>query len=257
MEKSGTTLLSQLLNGHPNIASGVELGFLLSNILDFKYLSPFYDWMTADNWGWGITVQDREKLMTANSFDEMYFMLNEFKGKNHQDTYLRQLFESSEWIYDKTPKYIYHLNTVMKKVDRPFIITFKTPLEGIAGVKKRGANVDAFLRGYARALRQITRASERAPDRLLVVKYRSLATDPTATMNAVKRFIGIDDDIELSLERYNERFGKAITSRNSFHNDVIVYTEPAPHLSESENDTLVKFMCRHQSRLHTVENIAI
>ncbi|MGD8629174.1 MAG: hypothetical protein PVH38_02905 [Gammaproteobacteria bacterium] len=43
MEHNGTTLVSQLLNGHPRVASGVECGLLSSHIVDFHKIEPFYE----------------------------------------------------------------------------------------------------------------------------------------------------------------------------------------------------------------------
>jgi hypothetical protein len=241
LEHSGTTLLSQLFNGHPNIASGHELGFLLSDIHDFDRVQPWYDWIKNENWGWAVTERDRKKLLGASSFREMYSMLNEFKGRNHKNEYLRSLFISSSLIYDKTPSYVYSLQEIMNKIDVPFIVTLKSPLEAIKSYKSKNVNVDGFFKRYHKALVELRGAIERYADRVLVVKYVNLASDPLNTMEIVKKFVGIDDNVRLDLDAYNRRFGKYIVSENTFNNKSIEYVKSRPNLSIDEMAKYLEF----------------
>jgi len=74
MENTGTTLLSQLLNAHPDVASGVECGLLLSEIYDFHRIHPFYDWLIGTrNHDWGLSQIDRKSLLKAMTYDEAFF----------------------------------------------------------------------------------------------------------------------------------------------------------------------------------------
>jgi len=115
MEHSGTTLASQLLNGHPRVASGVECGLLLSHIVDFHKIEPFYEWLCGDGWGRALLPQHREKLLKARSYAEAYCLLGRFKGLGQEDSRLRYIFTGSNLIYDKTPRYVYQLGRIAKK----------------------------------------------------------------------------------------------------------------------------------------------
>ena len=131
MERSGTTLISQLLNGHPRIAAGVECGLLLSSLSDFHRISPFYDWMTSDNWGWALRPQDRARLLKARSYDEAYCLLGRLKGRAQSDPELQKIFSEADLIYDKTPSYVYKLFYIVKKIEKPIdnVKFFEDPME--------------------------------------------------------------------------------------------------------------------------------
>ena len=257
MEHSGTTLISLLLNGHPRICSGVECGLLLSNIHDYDKAKPFYQWLIIDGWHWGLTEQDRKTLTTACSYDEAYGMLSHYKGRGNSDPKLRELFAEAPLIYDKTPAYIYRIDEIIKKVKQPFIVTIKTPRERLESCIKRGQSVSDFLNYYALAMKKTMKAYTENPNRLLLVSYKSLSTDHEAVMERIQSFIKIEDPVNLSLDRYNQRFGRLIKKRNSFHSDEISYSPPSIPLSESDVQALHKFNRKWGKLIDEISQICI
>lgn len=256
MEHSGTTLASQVLNGHPNVASGVECGLLLSNITDFASVSPFYEWLCGQNWSWGLRPEDRRKLLEARSFSEAYYLLGKFKGRGHDDERLRKLFTESDLIFDKTPRYVYTLTRIVQKVDRPFIVTVKDPIEAIESARKRGTNIPRFLRRYGHAIAQIAGAVESRPQQVMIVRYQSLAGSFSSTVTAIAAFVGLDD-VTLSLERYNDRFGRLVQSNNSFRPDRVEYVPPAVDLSRKERLALDKMRARYEKQLKVIDRVSV
>lgn len=242
IEHSGTTLLSQLLNGHPRIASGSELGILLSDIYNFSSQHPFFEWLVDDErrMGWGINRKDRDRLLTTHSFDEFYWLLNKLKGTSLSNPVVQNKFRVSDFLYDKTPRYVFSLSKVVRKIDVPFVVTLKTPYEQFASVKKRAEifnrklDIDAFSQSYLKAMREIESAETYCGDRLLIVPYKILTGDVVAAMERIKKLIGLDDDYELNLERYNEEYGKHVKPGRFFVKDKIFYNDPMEKLTDSE-----------------------
>ena len=98
---SFTTVVSQLLHCHPNVAAGVECGMLLSNIHDFNEIEPFWDWLVSgEKWGWCLNKVDRNKLLSAKNFEHAYEILNEIKGRENKDPYLKSIFQDSDLIFE-------------------------------------------------------------------------------------------------------------------------------------------------------------
>lgn len=252
MERSGTTLLSQLLNAHPRIKSGVECGVLLSNIHDFGKVKPFYDWMLASNdkhhWGWSITLSDRRRLLTAHSYDEFYWLLNLFKGSAHCNAEIQKKFKQADLIFDKTPRYVYSLSKIMAKTPYKFLITLKTPSEQYLSALKysRTGIVDLvqFRKNYLLAYDQINQSFMAYPDRVLVIPYKKLVEEMATVMKQVKSFLALDDKCILDLEHYNcelgSLFGTNISNRagNSFTSDRIYYQNPSTVLSSHQLEQL-------------------
>lgn len=252
IEHSGTTLLSQLFNGHPEIASGVECGILLSDIHDFNQVVPFYDWLAVDiisekNWGWGISTADRDYLLMSKTFEEFYQRLNERKGLVRTPGPLKDKFLEATLIIDKTPRYIYELDKVMRKINRPFIVTFKTFSEQFLSLRKRIGPVgipndpeklrliDSYAKRYLFVIHKLKSClEEHGNSRLLIVPYKQLVLDCRTVMKKLKTDLGLHDSYVLDLERYNETFGQYIVSQNSFDSSALKYEDPLDVLAPNE-----------------------
>lgn len=214
MPHSGTTLLSQMLNSHPRIASGVECGLLLARPGEFDKLAPYWDWFLDGNWSWGLTRADRQRLLTAQTHSEAYRVLNSVKGKS-LDGVLFNFYQSADLIYDKTPEYVYHLPDIASKIDVPFIITVKWPADALESSRKRKESFFGFSRRYINAIRRINSS------RALIVSYSDLSSDINRSMERVSSYLSLDGKI--TLEEYNRVFGRFIVSKNSFRSDRVFY----------------------------------
>ena len=246
MEHSGTTLCSQLLNGHPEVAAGVECGLLLSNIHDFNDVQPFWEWLLGfDSWNWGLTESDRDKILLATSYQEAYLHLANCKGRAHTIDALRNVFVNSPIIYDKTPRYVYTLDELIEKVDRPFLITFKSPDEALSGHLKRTQKRELFndfINRYKRAVSQIVSAKKNFPQRVLIVRYQSLAQSHQEVMSKICEFLDFPSPVPLNLDNYNKRYGRHIVSRNSFIKSKVEYVKPILDLNWNQNRKLKKMI---------------
>jgi hypothetical protein len=107
------------------------------------------------------------------------------------------------------------LASVMREVDKPFLITFKAPAEAIESAKKRRSSLRSYLVKYGRAIDQICKAHSRLGDRMLVIRYKSLSMDLDGVMSKVTRFVGLQD-VKLALDRYNERLGNLVEAATAF-----------------------------------------
>lgn len=212
---------------HPDIASGVECGLLLSQVNDYDQVQPWWGWLCSDGaWDWCITAEDRDRLLSVGSYAEAYNVLARIKGANQQNDYLRELFQSSTIIYDKTPAYVYQLPELIQKIDAPFVVTLKSWEEIAHSYRKRGKRIRNIARKYRSMLRAVIEAYAKAPARLLLVSYESLTKDNPSVMKRVAAHFQLPGNHELSLHNYNERFGQYVESRNTFHNDAIRYEAP-------------------------------
>lgn len=220
MEHSGTTVVSQLLNAHPRVAAGVECGLLLREPKEFDQSKPFWDWLLDSGWGWGLLPAQRAQLLQVATYDEAYTLLNRYKGSAHSGE-LREIFRSSDLIFDKTPAYVYHLPAIAKKVDAPIIVTLKAPAEAWLSAQKHGLSLPIFLHNYVVS----TRAAAATP-RAMIVFQRQIDEDMDAVMQDIAQYIGLPGDY--SMDAYNRRFGRLIKSRNSFQKRKLV-REPAQH----------------------------
>lgn len=263
MERSGTTLLSQLLNAHPRIKSGVECGVLLSDIHDFESAKPFYDWLLPiedkHHWGWSITHSDRRRLLTAQSYDEFYWLLNLFKGTAHCHPDIQKKFKQADLIFDKTPRYVYSLSKIMAKTPYKFLVTLKTPYEQYLSTQKysRNGSVDltVFKKQYLKAYDQINQCVTDYPDRILVIPYKKLAEELPVVMQQVKKFLELNDEIVLDLANYNLEVGSLFTTNisnrggNSFTSDSVYYQDPFSVLTSHQLEQLEQAFESHKLNL--------
>jgi len=261
IERSGTTLLANLINSHPKIMSGIECGLLLSNIYDFDTITPFYNWTIRTNGMWGLTKINRKKLLNATSYSEMYYLLKKYSGDVYQNE-MKSLFKNADFIIDKTPRYIYYLDKIIKKINVSIIIVYKNISESVATCKKRDADLSHFFNKlYLPMLKQIKKNKKNHPDRILTIKYKSLVTDTGYTMNMIKGFIGLSDNFELSLDNYNEKFKNYICwghkddkLRSTVNFKSITYTEPQNYLTNTEKKFLVNFTSKYKSELKFIDS---
>ncbi|MEB3357228.1 MAG: sulfotransferase [Synechococcales bacterium] len=192
-ERGGTTLISEILRQHPDLYSGFECGFLLSDRpADFPTLKPYCDLLRP---GWQLQEGDLAYICEAEDWIDAYQRLAE-KSPMVED--------KSAWIFDKTPKYMLSLNKVLNKVpDVPCILIVRDPRAVIHSWAKRSPNIQqwlaahlkshceryaAYARGYIHALRQ------GHGDRLLRIQYEQLCQDGPSEVKKIFEFLNFDFD---------------------------------------------------------------
>lgn len=114
-ERGGTTLVAELIRQYPDVDGRFECGFLLVDRLsDFAALEPFASNLKA---GWGLSAEDFEYILQAPSHRAAYQRLRERSNLPNKNVR----------IYDKTPRYMLHLPSVLKKTEAPCVCVVRDP----------------------------------------------------------------------------------------------------------------------------------
>jgi len=133
VEHSGTTLVSDLFRQVSGLDSGFEIGVLMSDRpIDFLKLHPFVTNMLE---GWDISQIQLEEACSQNTFDEFYDKLKSISPLIAAET---------QYIFDKTPRYLSQLSTCLKKTDKPFIVCYKDPRATVFSDYKRSKTTDFY-----------------------------------------------------------------------------------------------------------------
>jgi len=189
-ERGGTTLVSEILRQHPQLNSGFEGGLLFSDDPhDFRTNEPY---LTSLKISWGV------------SDDDLAYICD---GTDWQDVYRRLLARStkvdSEYIFDKTPRYMEYLSDVLARVNVPCIAIVRDPRAlFFSWAKRSGISIDDWsrhhLRGaisrYQRYGRGLNSALQAYSQRVLVIQYESLCENPVVESEKIMKSIGLDFD---------------------------------------------------------------
>jgi len=207
MEHSGTTIISKIISSHPDIYTGYEGGVLQGDLDDFKNKKPFFNWMMepCDKGHWGILPKDMIDICSSDTYDEAYIKIKKYAGKNGPELF-RNIFQNSKYIIDKTPQYVYHLDSIMQKVSVPVIITEKTYDQLYKSyVIKRGLDEEILKKRYEKYIQQKEICLNKHSNRILIINCSDITKETDKTIGTIKKFLNIDQDIELSLERFFEK----------------------------------------------------
>jgi hypothetical protein len=218
-EQGGTTLVSQLLQQHPNLYSGFECGFLLvDNPIDFLQLEPYY---TIAMRGWGLADQDLQYVCQADSWSTLYARLKQCSSitKDKLDC----------WILDKTPKYMECLSAVLAKIpDVRCIVIVRDPRAVLWSWAKRSelspaeweatqlqAHCQRYL-SYARGYRNAI--ADGFADRILLVHYEALCINQAEEARKMFDFAGLEFELSYlefgkQIERFPNVYGNDISAR--------------------------------------------
>lgn len=137
LEHSGTTLLSDVFRQVSGLDAGFEVGVLLGDSpRDFPNIQPFYNNVKS---GWNIQISNLEIICDTNNFFDFYVGLQANSGI---------LDKSTQYIFDKTPRYFLDLFGCQKKVKLPFIATYKDPRSLVFSDYKRSGKGKSFKEWY-------------------------------------------------------------------------------------------------------------
>jgi hypothetical protein len=192
-EKSGTTLLNEVLRRHPGLDSGFECGMLLGDSpKDFAKFQPHYAFFKS---GWQLSREDMHYIFAAEGWGECYRRARErsplITDKNAQ-------------IFDKTPVYMLHLPSVLQKVPGiPCVVSVRDPralMLSWAHWSGHGedaeawitANLDAYLQRYLGYAEGYCAALEQHGSRILLSRFEELCLEPQQRMRQIFTFLGLD-----------------------------------------------------------------
>jgi hypothetical protein len=183
VEHSGTTLISELFRQVPGVDAGFEVGVLLSpSPRRFLQEEPYTSAMPR---GWTISPDQLAFCCDTDSFDEFYRRLKSVS---------LVLKESTLRIFDKTPRYLAYLESCLKKVSVPFIITYKDPRAIVYSDFRRSGAADfdawfdyyaAFKAGYLKQLYDCSRSKGARSRRVLHVSLEHLCLHPKSASEAM------------------------------------------------------------------------
>jgi hypothetical protein len=142
----------------------------------------------------------------------------------------------------------------MSKMPVPFLITLKSPAEQYLSWKKRGLirnpkkrglfrnllknDVEEFSHRYNLVIDNINDAKKLFPHNLMVIRYKTLTNHLPDVMQKVAHFLGLPSIGNLTLEVYNRSFGLETSTRNTFDNRELFYSEPKLFLNHIELENL-------------------
>ncbi len=193
-ERGGTTLLSEILRQHPELDSGFECGFLLvEKISDFPLLEPY---STIVKRSWKLTDNSLNQICQADSCFDVYKRL--VKRSSILET-------KSGWMFDKTPKYMQVLSSVLGKVPGiPCIVIVRDPRAVLWSWAKRAKLTRkkwienrlerscerylSYARGYKKAM------MDGFNRQILLVRYEELCINPVTEAEKFFNFLGLDFD---------------------------------------------------------------
>jgi len=192
-EKSGTTLLNELIRRHPDMDSGFEGGFLLGDSpQQFPTIKPYYGFFQSK---WQMTNADMNYVCSTDNWAECYRRVRERSPI---------ITDKSVFLFDKTPIYMLHLSEVLSKTgDTPCIVNVRDPRALMLSWARWSGHTEdseqwiksnmrtycerylSYAEGYSNAMLQYR-------DRIFLNRFEELCTDPTPRLQAIFEFLGLE-----------------------------------------------------------------
>jgi hypothetical protein len=228
--RSGTTLLSTILDSHPNVASATESRFLLliwqkyKNLKEWKpeMAEELFDTVMEDyrvKYLWEFHKEEfiaQFKMLPANTkVQELIKLVYIFRISNFHK-------EKIKFIIDKNPRYtlfIEQLAQIFK--DGQFIRIIRDPRDNITShVKFTGRKVGFLSNKWLAYNLHFDRLKERENKRFVTFKFEDLVIDKHTFFKEFEDFTGIDSLAELEEDRLNfkdkfeEKFSESLKEQH-------------------------------------------
>lgn len=196
--RGGTTLATELLRQHPDLAGGFEGGFLLATEpRAFPKLEPF--WAMALK-GWQLTGKQLESICDVDTWAELY------EGLRQASPLLRKGERLPRWVIDKTPRYMPVLAEIMDKAPGvPVVVVVRDPRAVLWSWAKRASDqsTETWIRNslesacarycsFGRGWRNAVRV--KGAESLRTVHYERLCVDPLATCRSLFEALSLEFD---------------------------------------------------------------
>ena len=215
-ERGGTTVLSSVLSQHPKLASGFESGLLLAPCpADFlKSDYDVYNGSLIKN-GWKISDKDIHYICSAPNWNQAYLRLRErsmlIKDKNIL-------------LYDKTPKYMKHLNDILIREDEiKAIVIIKQPAGVLwSWIKRRDSyipltnlEIKIMCERYLDYSNGYKKAIHNHPNRILSIKYSEFCRNPIEKTKEMCDFV--DLEFHDTMVNFNPQYGVYQNTVNDYY----------------------------------------
>lgn len=202
MGRSGTTLLSSILNAHPNVVVPPESLFEL--YLDHKYrhitnwddktINRFIDDLYVDRpfkLIWKIDRSLIHEVLHAEPKLDNYIEAFERVKMSYNDSYSNKeikLVGSKHPVYAILPKRIEKMHP-----DAKYIHIIRDPRGVSCGQIKTFKRKDEFAIGYQWSIfnKNISRLKQQYPEKYFLVKYEDIITNTEASLSAICNFLDI------------------------------------------------------------------
>lgn len=192
-EKSGTTLINEILRRHPRLDSGFEGGFLLADSpREFRHCQPYFAFFKKT---WDLTREDVRYICDTDDWGECYRRARERSPV---------IVDKRSLIFDKTPIYMKHLAPVLDKVPGlPCVVNVRDPRSlflswaNWSGFRDDPeawleANFDDNVQRFLDYARGYEGAVERHSARLLLNRFEILCQEPERVFSELFDFFGLD-----------------------------------------------------------------
>jgi len=195
---SGTTLLSNLLNRHPEIVCGEELGFFSKPIVysDFDLLKRYSFLIKRYGVSSAPLFSDRSILrnteyfhLDKSAFDYIKFSsdLQDFVGQFTADVLKRC---NKQIFAEKTPENIFFLEEFLKEFpDAKVVHLVRDPRDVILSLMKRGVSLKQATLVWLGSVAAIQK--NRGDQRLLEMRYEDLVHTPELILKRISAFLGV------------------------------------------------------------------
>lgn len=178
MQHSGTTYLNDVINSHSNIMSGFECGILLGDLKNFKQVKPFSDMLKTGSFQFGLPDDYLEKIKNMN-YPEVFDYIQRNKGSKN-DLFQQTLMQTCEYFTDKTPDYIYQIETIHNKIkglNIPILIVLKNYDEiYYSWIIKRELTTDHFNWLILKCIKSLKYILDNPNSNIYVFKYNDIIT---------------------------------------------------------------------------------
>lgn len=192
-EKSGTTMLNEILRRHPQLDSGFEVGVLLADTpRAFRQVQPYYSFFQST---WRLAPGDAEYICDTESWGEFYRRCRERSPL---------IVDKQVWIFDKTPAYMRDLSRVLEKVPGiPCVVNVRDPRALMLSwarwsghtdnpVKWIEQNFHANVERYSSYAEGYYRALDMYGDRIMLNRFEKLCEEPGPTLEKIFTFLGLE-----------------------------------------------------------------
>lgn len=205
-EKSGTTLLNEILRRHPGLDSGFEGGFLLGDSpRRFTSIQPYCVFFRKK---WGVSREDLAYICDTDDWHECYRRVREKAAV---------ITDKSCALFDKTPAYMAELDQVLQRIhDLPCIVCVRDPRSLMcswANWSGHGEDAEQWLRDnfddncqrFLRYARGYSSALPSHGSRIYVNRFEQLCLNPEAELRRIFAFLGLEfsqDYLRFSSEHF-------------------------------------------------------
>jgi len=242
MERSGTTVLHNIINSHSQITSGFECGILLGTLKNFEQNEPFGIWMRQNRYQFGLEHNKYLDDIKDMTYKEVYQYIGKHKGSH--EGHFQSIMRNSKYFIDKTPRYIYDLDSVINKIegiDIPIIIILKN-FDHIyfSQVYKRSQDINEFTENINKCIKTMEFLEKNFNSNIYLFWYNDAVKDKkklaSRLMNILKEYTPDLEEEELSFERWKKKI--VVDEKNElypyrhWHDDYLIKVDIPFHLHE-------------------------